>query len=96
MTSGITSGALTMPENKVRPVKRRYRTSAKADSVPSSTAPVAVMKAIFRLSHRPLSISVSRTSPAYHLRVKPAQVLGMGESLNEYTTSATMGTYRNR
>ena len=61
-TSGITSGALTMPENSVRPVKRLYLTSAKAASVPSTTAPQAVMKAIFRLSHRPESISRSLAS----------------------------------
>ena len=83
ITSGITSGALTMPENSVRPVKRRYLTSAKAASVPSTTEPQAVKKAIFRISHRPASISRSLASAAYHLSVKPRQTLGTGESLNE-------------
>ena len=41
-TSGITSGALTMPENKVRPLKRRYLTMAKAASTTSSSEMVNV------------------------------------------------------
>ena len=93
-TSGITSGAVTMPENSVRPLKRLYFTSAKAASVPSTTEPQAVRKAIFRLSHRPARISPSLSSAAYHFSVKPRQTLGSGESLNEYTTSATIGRYR--
>ena len=42
ITSGITSGALTMPENSARPLNRRYLTSAKAASMPSTTEPHAV------------------------------------------------------
>lgn len=95
MTSGITSGALTMPENSVRPAKRLYLTSANAARVPRITEKVAVKKAILRLSHRPPSISLSFSRPAYQRVVKPAHWLGTGESLNEYTTSATMGMYRN-
>ncbi len=83
-----------MPENSVRPAKRLYLTSANAVSVPSTTEPQAVRKAIFRLSHRPASISESRASAAYHLSVKPRQTFGIGESLKEKITSATMGTYR--
>ena len=82
-TSGITMGALTMPLNSVRPEKRLYLTNAKAAKVPSTTEPQAVMKAIFRLSHRPPSISVSCVSCAYHFSVKPRHTLGSGESLKE-------------
>ena len=46
-------------------------------------APVALMNAIFMLSHRPARISLSSSSETYHLKVNPAQVLGIGESLNE-------------
>ena len=53
ITSGITSGALTMPENSVRPKKRRYLTSANAASVPSTTEAQAVSSAILSDSHRP-------------------------------------------
>ena len=90
-TSGMTSGALTMPENAVRPKNRLYFTSENAASVPSTTAPQAVRKAIFRLSHRLAMISLSLARSRYHLSVKPRQALGTGESLNENTTSATMG-----
>ena len=82
-TSGITSGALTMPENIVRPLKRLYLTSATAASVPMMTEPQAVKKAMRRLSHRPLSISWSSGSAAYHFSVKPRHTLGSCESLNE-------------
>ena len=82
-TSGITSGAFTMPENRVRPLKRRYFVSAKAASVPRITAPVALHTAICRLSHRPLRISLSSASLPYHLKVKPVQRFGICESLNE-------------
>ena len=93
-TSGITRGALAMPENSVRPVKRLYLTRAKAASVPSTTEPQAVKKATFRLSQRPASSSWSEASCVYQRSVKPRHTLGRGESLNEYTTSATMGRYR--
>ena len=83
-----------MPENAVRPVKRRYFTSANAASVPSTTAPQAVKNAMRRLSHRPLSISRSFGRLAYHFSVKPRHTLGSGESLNENTTSARIGRYR--
>ena len=95
-TSGITSGALAMPLNSVRPKKRLYLTSAKAVSVPSTTEPHAVKNAIFRLSHRPEIISLSLASAPYHFSVNPRQTFGIGESLNENSTSATIGTYRNR
>ena len=94
MTSGITSGALTMPVNKVRPVNRWYLTSEKAASVPSSTDEHAVKKAIFIDSKKAEIISSSAASAPYHFRVKPRHEFGTGESLNEYTTSARMGRYK--
>ena len=92
MTSGITSGAATMPANRVRPKKRRYLTSANAASVPSTTDEQAVTNAIFSESQSPASSSRSEASAPYHFSVKPCQTLGTGESLNEYSTSATIGT----
>jgi len=41
ITSGITSGALTMPVKSVRPRKRRYFTSVKPAMVPRKTEPIA-------------------------------------------------------
>ena len=83
MTSGITSGAFTMPLKSMRPVNRRYLTRANAASVPSTSELHAVKKAIFSDSHRPPSISPSLASLTYHLSVKPFHKLGTGESLNE-------------
>ncbi|MNJ76369.1 hypothetical protein D3C77_736370 [compost metagenome] len=42
ITSGMTSGAVTMPPNSVRPRKRGMRVSTKAASVPMATAAMAV------------------------------------------------------
>ena len=63
-------------------------------AVARPTEPQAVRKAIFRLRSRPAWISRSSASAAYHLSVKPRQTLGIGESLKEYSTSATIGRYR--
>ena len=52
----------------------------------------AVAKAIFSESNKPASNSLSDTSARYHFTVKPCQTLGTGESLNEYSTSARIGT----
>ena len=79
----MTSGALTMPANTVRPWNRVYLTSANAASVPITTAAQAVRKAMRSDSHRPLSISVSCASLRYQSSVKPPQTLGTGEALNE-------------
>ena len=51
--------------------------------MPSTTEPVAVRKAICRLSQKPEMISVSVVSAWYQRSVKPRQTLGSGESLNE-------------
>src|ERR1700761_4771836 len=87
ITSGITSGALTMPEKKVRPKKRLYLTSENAAIVPSTTEPLADSTAILSDSHTPLISSVSSTSFAYHSSEKPPQCEGRREWLNEKTTS---------
>src|SRR4029079_10065238 len=49
MTSGITSGAKIIAENKVRPGNRPARTNVTAASVPSTVAAVADSAAIRRL-----------------------------------------------
>ncbi len=91
ITSGITSGALTMPEKNVRPVNRRYLTSENAAIVPRTTEPLADSSAILNDSHRPLMISESSASFAYHSSEKPPQCDGRREWLNEKTTSVTIG-----
>ena len=82
-TSGMTSGALTMPAKTVRPRKRVYFTKVNAASVPSTTAPQAVRKAIFRLSHSAASRSSSCSRASYQRSEKPRHTLGTGESLKE-------------
>ena len=42
ITSGITSGAVTMPPNNVRPRKRPIRVNTSAANVPSAVAAIAV------------------------------------------------------
>ncbi|MNF02940.1 hypothetical protein D3C80_2021660 [compost metagenome] len=42
ITSGITSGAVTRPPNRVRPLKRVIRVRTNAARVPSATAATAV------------------------------------------------------
>ena len=91
MTSGITSGAFTIPENRVRPRKRGCLTRAQAAAVPISTEPQAVANAILRDRASPSSSSWSWPRAAYHLRVKPPQVLGSSEALKEYSTRAAIG-----
>ena len=51
ITSGITSGALSMPPKSVRPRNRPNRTMASPARVPRSVAKVAFTTAILRLSH---------------------------------------------
>ncbi len=53
MTSGITSGAVTMPASVVRPRNLPKRASTSPANVPMITAPVAVTVAMRRLSHTP-------------------------------------------
>jgi len=91
ITSGITKGALTMPLNKVRPLKRPNLTSENAANMPKTTDPQAVKNAIFSDNHSPEIISRSFASVRYHLVVKPPHWVGSGESLNEYTINAMIG-----
>ncbi|MNT57358.1 hypothetical protein D3C72_1947210 [compost metagenome] len=91
MTSGMTSGAETMPENSVRPLKRRKRTRATAASVPSTSAIEALSAAICRLSHAAPSNCGSLNSSPYHLVEKPDHTVTSRLSLNEKTTRLTMG-----
>ncbi len=91
ITSGMTSGADTVPAKAVRPRKRRKRTSATAASVPRTSAMVAESAAICRLSQAAPSICGSRNNSPYHLVEKPDQTVTSRDSLNEKITSDTMG-----
>ena len=81
ITSGITSGALIMPEKRVRPRKRGWRSSVSAASVPSTTEPVALAAAICSDRNSAWRMSSSPTSFSYQRSEKPAQTLGTGESV---------------
>ncbi|MNF18496.1 hypothetical protein D3C80_2226060 [compost metagenome] len=59
MTSGMTSGAVSMNANPVEPRKRRKRTITTAASVPTITAMVAAAVAIDRLMPTALIIAES-------------------------------------
>ncbi|VEB42328.1 Uncharacterised protein [Chromobacterium violaceum] len=83
ITSGITSGALTMPVNSVNSRKRPKRPSTKPTQVPITTDAVAVISAIFRLSQAALISSSSSSSAAYHLVEKPDHTVTSLDSLNE-------------
>ncbi len=83
ITSGITSGAVVMPENKVRPLNLPNRASASPASVPRITAPVALTAAIFRDSHAALRIwSLSNSFP-YHSVENPPHTVTRRDLLNE-------------
>ena len=60
MTSGMTSGAVVMPVNSVRPLNRRKRESAKPASVPRMTAKVALIAAILSDSLAAVRRAISR------------------------------------
>ena len=92
MTSGMTSGAETVPASSVLPRKRRKRTRATAQSVPSTSAIVALIAAIAqRCSQAAPSICGSANSSPYHLVEKPPQTVTSRLSLNEKTTSEMIG-----
>jgi hypothetical protein len=81
MTSGITSGANIIPENKVRPGNRPKRTSVMAASVPSTVATVADITATRIVTHAAsLSPSFCRSDP-YHFVENPAQTVTSLDSL---------------
>ena len=94
MTSGITSGELTMPMNRVRPVKRLNLVMATAAKLPNKTEAVAVSSAILRESTKPSTICSSRASSSYHLSEKPVQEVTSGLSLKLKVISVTIGRYR--
>ncbi|CAE6907420.1 hypothetical protein R69749_08477 [Paraburkholderia domus] len=96
ITSGITSGALIMPANSVKPRKRPKRASTKPAHVPITTDAHAVSRPILSDSHAALSSSSSCSSAPYHLSEKPDHTVTSFDSLNEYTTRLMIGIYRNR
>ena len=95
-TSGITRGAVINAPNKVLPRKTWKRVMTKAANVPSTTAAVAEVKAILRLTQAAFSMESSFIKATYHLNEKPDQEVDKRDSLNEKTTSNNMGKYRNR
>ena len=81
-----------MPDSSVRPRNGPKRASAMPVSVPSTTAAVAEMAAIFRLrSAAPMICWLSSSAP-YHLVENPPHTVTSRDSLNENTTSDTIGT----
>ncbi len=94
ITSGITSGAVISAPNRVLPWNRRIRVITSAASVPSTTAALAVQKAIFRLIQAASSICWSRNSSPYHFTEKPDHTVARRDSLKEYTIRIRIGRYR--
>ncbi|MCY1536170.1 hypothetical protein D9M68_716130 [compost metagenome] len=83
ITSGITSGAVTMPPNSVRPRKRGMRVSTKAARVPRATAAIAVYKAISRERPTEFISWVLSRRPTYHFTDQPPQTVTSLEALKE-------------
>ena len=83
ITSGITSGAVTMPVISVRPRKRPSRARASPASVPSAVAIVALTTAISRLSMAASRMSSLSSSDRYQRKEKPPHIVTSRESLNE-------------
>ena len=83
ITSGITSGALSMPPNSVRPRNRPNRTMAIPARVPSIVAKVAFTTAIRRLSQTAAQTSSLRNSSAYQRSDQPPHTGTSLEWLNE-------------
>ena len=65
--------------------------TASAAIVPSSVAIVADVNAMRRLSNAASRICSLRSSSPYQRVEKPPQTVAMRESLNEYTTTSTIG-----
>ena len=95
MTSGMTSGAVIIPENTVRPRKRPKRHSARPAIAPRTVAKVADVTAMRRLKNAASSTCSLRSNSPYHRVEKPPQTVASRESLNEYTMTRTSGMYRN-
>src|ERR1700716_2213602 len=97
ITSGITIGAVVIPDNKVRPRKGPNRASATPASVPRMTAPVAETSAIRIDSQAAPTICPFDNNSPYHLSVgewAASQTVTSLELLNENTIIDRMGTYR--
>ena len=83
MISGMTSGAVTMPDSRILPRRRTSRCSASATMAPSAVAKVALRKAILRLSSAASSSFSSSSRLAYQRSEKPPQSVTSRESLKE-------------
>src|SRR6195952_879193 len=83
ITSGITSGEYSMPENSARPLKRSPRTSAIAPSVPSSVAAVADTAATRRLIQAASSMARSLKNSWYQRSDQPPHTVTSREALKE-------------
>ena len=83
MTSGMMRGAVTRPENSVRPRKARKRTRAIPANVPSMVARVEETRAIFRLNIRAAITCLLWNRASYHLVENPPQTVTRREPLNE-------------
>jgi len=83
MTSGITSGAATMPAKSMRVRNRVKRTSVSAASVPRITDRVAVIAATRTDSQRAARMRSFCRSSTYHRVEKPPQTVTRRESLKE-------------
>ena len=83
ITSGITSGAVTRPENMVRPRKRLIRVMTNAARVPRQTAAQAVKKAISRLRLTAFISWVLSSRPTYQCTDQPPHTVTRREALKE-------------
>src|SRR5690606_26693174 len=83
MTSGMTSGAKTIPENRKRPRKRGYRVSARAAIVPRTVATVAEMTAMRNVTQAASISCWLENNDTYQRVEKPPQTVTSLEALNE-------------
>ena len=83
MTSGMTSGAETSPENKVRPRNRENRAIAMPAMVPRMVAKVALMTAISSDSIAASRIWLFLKSLPYHCVENPPHTVASRDLLKE-------------
>ena len=83
ITSGITSGAATIPENRVRLLNRPKRDMTSPAGVPTARASVADITPIRRLFQAASIMPSLENSDTYHLNEKPVQTVTSFPSLNE-------------
>ncbi len=83
MTSGMMSGAVTMPENSVRPRNLLKRASAMPAMVPRMVAMVAEIRAISRESRKAEPICWFENSDTYQRVEKPPHTVARREALKE-------------